>query len=108
LINNGNDIGDVCDDAFPPLSGKGCACAYCGASDPPPQPRTWNGQAVPLHADCEEYWAREHEEEDGEPPEAESLAQPLARVSITEIRPPAIAAAPDDNLDDINPPEWRQ
>jgi hypothetical protein len=39
-------------------------CAYCGEIDPPPRTCSWNGESVPLHPDCEEYWAREHEAED--------------------------------------------
>jgi hypothetical protein len=59
-LSNGR-MDDV-DDCRATLSGK--ECAYCGEIDPPPQTCTWNGKAVLLHADCEEYWAREHEAED--------------------------------------------
>src|SRR5262249_44413538 len=59
LLLQGNGRTDVSDDAPPtPRNGQ---CAYCGEAEPPPQTCSWNGNAVLLHADCEEYWLREHE-----------------------------------------------
>jgi hypothetical protein len=55
-------LGFGLDDPNPSLSGN--ECAFCGKADPPPRTCSWGGDAVPLHADCEEYWAREHEADD--------------------------------------------
>jgi hypothetical protein len=62
LFLQGSGRTDVSDDGLqtPPR----VQCAYCGESDPLPQTCSWHGQTVPLHADCEEYWAREHEADD--------------------------------------------
>ena len=53
---------DGSDGSNPHLSAD--PCAYCGNSDPPPRACSWGGNTVPLHADCEEYWVREHEADD--------------------------------------------
>jgi hypothetical protein len=62
LVLEGNGRTDISDDGsqIPP----DVRCPYCGESDPPPRTCSWGGEAVPLHADCEEYWAREHEGDD--------------------------------------------
>jgi hypothetical protein len=55
---------DGLDGSKPNLSGAG-PCAYCGATDPPPQACSWNGKTVRLHLNCEEYWTRLQEHEAG-------------------------------------------
>src|SRR5262245_1929041 len=59
LISHSFGRSDVSDDVLPTPQGR--RCAYCGKADPLPQACSWNGEAVMLHLDCEEYWVREHE-----------------------------------------------
>jgi hypothetical protein len=62
LLVQGNGQTDVSDDD--PQTSLDVRCAYCGDADPPPRTCRMGERAVPLHADCEEYWARQHEAED--------------------------------------------
>jgi hypothetical protein len=59
LIMQAFERSDISDDVLPTPSER--PCAYCGESHPPPRTCSWDGEVLPLHADCEEYWAREHE-----------------------------------------------